>query len=349
MPIEKDMVFGITERTNPDGTILTAVAREELEFIAAKLELLKVKDVAITLLNANRNPENENAITSFLRDKGYRTNQSSVHRQENVLKRWRQTIEAGFAEAAISEERELINDAIKTVSEERGGNWQIFSWSSEGPRPWIEFTAGTARGGLDAALSNSVAVMENSAVLHCGLDGLTFFTPEMQSFGPKIRLTQLVKHGKWPFPNFTDADSGYEPGPMLFGRSHQLAALDILHLQERLRDIEGLTPLTSEKSRPRILETVFTLAKSPMAGGGDKRRPPDAAHIASDLEKALFEEIAIEIAAAGIIGEIVLTGAFAASLAPLVSARRRDLKVRFTPSDAWRESAGTLTSWRSTK
>ena len=350
LPIEHDMVFGITERTKPDGTILTPVGREELEFIAAKLELLKIKDVAITLLNANSNAENENTVAAFLRDKGFRTNQSHLHRNENVVDRWRRTIEASFAEAAISEERDLIQEAIKAIGDERGGTWELFSWSPDGPRPWIEFAAGTARGGLDAALANSATHLKSTAVLHCGLDGLTLFTPKntivKQTFGTPVRLTQLVKHGEWPFPNFTDADSGYEPGPMLFGRSHQLAALDILHLQERLQEIEGLTPLISERSRPRILETLFTLAKSPMATSGDKRRPPDAAHIASELERALVEEIALEIAAAGVSDELTLTGAFASSLAPLISARRKDLRVKFNPSEAWRESAAALTSWR---
>jgi len=336
MPLEQDAVFGMSERVSADGRITAAIDREELEFIVAKLQLLKVKDVAVCYLNADANPENELTTAAFLRDKGFRVFLSHQQSARRLDERWLRTVEASFAESAIIEEREEIDTAFASLE----GRWELFSWTSEGPKAWAEANARSVRDGLGFALSSYFAARKETA-LHCGLDAIELYAREKRSLGVPVRLTQTVGHGTWPFPNFTDNVCGYEPGPMLFGRSHQLAALDILFVQERLREeIDGFTPLLAEKSRPRILETLLTLTKLPHTA--DKRRAPDPLKTARELEKAFIEEIALELGASGVEGPLKVTGPLAAALTPLLRERRPDLKIDWTETEAWCEARAAL-------
>lgn len=335
LPLEQDAVFGISERVASDGRVITAIDREELEFIVAKLQLLKVKDLAVCYLNSDVNPENEQATAAFFRDKGFRVFTSHQQSASRLDERWLGAVESSFAESAIEDEREQIEEAFEE------GQWELHAWSAAGgPVPWSEANARTLRGGLSSAL-HAYFANRKEATLHCGLDLISLFAPETHTLGLPLRLTQTVKHGTWPFPHFTESACGYEPGSMLFGRSHQLAALDILFLQQRLQDeIDGFTPLLNEKSRPRILETLYTLAKTPQAS--DKRRAPDPMKTARELESAFIEEIALEIAAGRVEGRLRVTGPFATTLAPLLKERRPDLKIETPAIEAWCESRACL-------
>lgn len=336
-PLEQDAVFGISERTSADGRVLKAVDLEELEFIVAKLQLLKIKDVAICYLHSDVNPENERTTAAFLRGKGLRVFTSHLQTESRLDTRWLKTLESSFAESAINEEREQINATIAAAE----GNWSVYSWTSSGPQAWAEANASTLRGGLSGALRAYFASRGGTA-LHCGLDTIELFAQDKNSLGIPVQLTQTVGNGTWPFPNFTDNACGYEPGPMLFGRSHQLAALDILYVLGRLTDeIDGFSPLLAEKSRPRILESLFTLAKFPQAA--DKRRVPDPMKTARELESAFIEEIGLEISASRIEGRLQLTGPFATTLAPLLRERRPDLQIEVPENEIWCEARATLT------
>jgi hypothetical protein len=332
LPTEDDFVFGVSGRIGADGTILSPFEIQDLEFLTAKFEMLKIRDIAVTFLHAQKNPEHENSAAAYLREKGFRVFESHKQTGENETERFRKTIECAFAESAVLEEKERLEAAVKSVSED----WQLQIWSPKGPLPWADYSAVSLRGGLSEALNRASATKLS---LHCGLDEFCVFGagPENRcSFAWPIRPTQLIKHGAWPFPHLSNDFSGYAPGPMALGRSQQLAAIDVLFVREKLLDIEGLSPLLSEKSRSRILETLFTLAKSPIAT--PKKRPPDAKEIASDLERAFVEQAAIRLAASGAKGEVGMSGPLASAMLPLMKARRKDLRFTLMPEAAWQEA-----------
>ncbi len=326
-----DFIFPISARVGADGSEVAPLTTEDLEFLAAKFELMKVKVVAIALLNATKNPEHENRAASYLRDKGFRVVTSHSLNVSREADRWRETLEVAYAESTVSEERTQIDEMIAALP----GTWTPKIWTREGLKDWSSFEASQTRGGLERALQ---AQASSTLIFHFGLDHFGLFhgdRAETLASG----ATQLVRHGLWPFPHFSEENSGYEPGPMLFGKSHQLAAVDILHLGERLQEVEGFTPLISEKSRARILETLFTLAKAPT--NDDRRRPPDAREIARDLEQAFVERIASEILMTGEKKSVTITGAFAPSLQPLLKSRLpKTMKIEFSKERApWFESA----------
>jgi hypothetical protein len=332
LPTEDDFVFGLSGRIGADGSVIAPIEIKDLEFLASKLELLKIRDVAVTLLHAKKNPEHELSAANFLREKGFRVFESHTQIGLDETSRFRKTIECAFAESAVLEEKEQLEAAVKTIGEA----WELKVWSPVGPKPWAEYSAINLRGGLSEVLSRASGAKLN---LHCGLDEFCVFGPgseNCKSFDWIIRPTQLIKHGAWPFPHLSNDFSGYAPGPMALGRSQQLAALDVLFVREKLSDIEGLTQLLNEKSRSRILETLFTLAKSPVATFN--KRPPDASEIASDLERAFVEQVAVRLAASAAKGDVTLSGPLAPTLLPLMKVRRKDLRFALLPEAAWHES-----------
>lgn len=332
LPCESDFIFGMTERTTHDGVIQTKVSVEDLEFLAAKFELLKVRDVAVLFAHSDTNPENERSVASYLRDRGLRVLPSHLISGGSLEERWRRTIENAFAEGTLLEEKAQIDAVLAQFP-----GWTAELVSKEGLEPFSEYTARKVRGGLRSLLTktHSRGLMEGSVHLHCGLDEVSVYG--IGGSRTCLKPTVLVKHGMWPFPHLAKEAAGYEPGPMLFGKSQQLAALDVLFVRDRLKDVDGLSALLNDKARPRILGTLFTLAKNI----ADKRRVPDADAIAADLERAFVEEMAVAIAAEGAKASVQVSGPLASSLTPLLSERRSDLKFSFNEGDAFAESRAT--------
>ncbi len=69
---DRDLCFGVRERTHHDGVIALRPAVADLKRLAAKLRRARVKSVAICLLHSYRNPANERGVaSSLLRDDLY--------------------------------------------------------------------------------------------------------------------------------------------------------------------------------------------------------------------------------------------------------------------------------------
>lgn len=322
-PVPEDNVFGIDERISVTGEIEKALKMEELEFLVGKLELLKVKDIALGFRHASANPEHERQAAAYFREKGFRV--SSSHEMPAVkkseAKAWTQASEAAYVESVVREDVEMIRAALDA---EGAANWRVSAWTSKGHSSDVAtFTSNGLRGGTSRALSG-VFSTDGTAALIFGLED--FLIIDRDSVEPRtlaVQPTCQIAHDLWPFPVWTAIDRGFEPGPMLFGKSHQLTFLDVLFVQGRLAaPIDAFSDRTQEKSGPRILEALFTLGKNLAEPG---RRAADAKTIASDLERSAVERIAVDLAPLASKSKVLLLGPLAPSMAPLLSKRRPDL------------------------
>jgi len=66
--IPRDLTWGVEERSYADGTIGRAVDRHSVEAIAEEMKGKGVSSVAVCLLNAYRNPENERTVRDILKE-----------------------------------------------------------------------------------------------------------------------------------------------------------------------------------------------------------------------------------------------------------------------------------------
>jgi hypothetical protein len=316
-PTSPDKIFGIQERILADGSVAQPLSLEELEFLVAKLELLKTKEIAVAFLHADRFPAHERAAAEFFRGRGFNvTCSNELLGSFTDLERVRRTVESSFAETVIQDDRA----ALQAVLTEEGlsESWTLKYWSPNGVGS--SASAAAVRGGVEAALANAFAAKGLSYFF--GLEeflGFNSGSPYLLPVQPTCQLGSIA----WPFPSWTSTDRGYEPGPMLFGKSHQLTLLDVLFVRDRLSgEVEGFSDRVQAKSSARILEALPTLGKNLAEPG---RRAADAKEIAEDLESSFIERLAMDLAFKEA-KSVFVAGPLAASIVPLLEKRRPDLK-----------------------
>jgi hypothetical protein len=372
--VSDDLVFGLNERTNAKRELVAPVSLQELELLADKLTLAKVRAVAIGFLNSTLNPENELRASHFLRERGFFVTCSHQFRGCDERSRWQRTIECAYAEQAANEELQQIRSALESFAPVE--NWSLIGWGKDGAT-----TIGQAdfarhfKGGVEASLAASAG---QSSVLHFGLEGFHLShavkapqaaalalepqsEPQSQpqselraALHLELQPTRQIQAASWAVPALGHEDRGYEPGPMLLGKSHHLAAIDILYIRDRLNfDIEGFSDRITERSRTRILESLFTLGKAMPTQGNS---PLQATDIAEDIERAFVERIAIELAESLATtsiasrtdkmspASVTLSGALAPAFANSLARRRPDLKFSLSKDAAWALSAATLST-----
>ena len=342
--LDSDLVFGVTARIGRDGKISAPFTVEDLEFFAAKFELLKIKTVALLFVNSPLNPELEATARGFFLEKGYHVvgiddvspglyGPGTIEITED--ERWRQIIEAAYAESAIDELRKQIDEGLEKALGEKRAAWQVEFWTRQGLADWSQLNAARARDGIRAAHAQT-APAPSTFGLHLGLEMFQLLNPENKPSLLPFRPTHRIGMGDWPFPMLTQEDVGYEPGPMLFGKSHHLTFLDLIFTQGQLKEVEGLSPLISEKSRARILESILTLAR--VIPREDTTSPIDARAVAHDLETSCIEKISGALLINGVRGKVRLTGALAESFLPLLKHRRPDLTFSVAKDAQWAEA-----------
>ena len=69
-PLDRDLVFGVSERVDAQGNVVAPVSDDELEFLASKLKMLAVENVALCFLHSNKNRENLEKTKRFLEQQG---------------------------------------------------------------------------------------------------------------------------------------------------------------------------------------------------------------------------------------------------------------------------------------
>jgi hypothetical protein len=353
--VPNDYVFGISGRLAASGTELTPLKMEEMEFLKSKLELLKVKHLAVGLLHSGTNPEHENQIAKWFAEHGFHAFCSSSfktssgkgsfanHFQIDERESWLAAAEAAYAESVIEEEKTAVVSALNEGLGEVAKNWKIIFIGNESVRPWEELSSQRLRHGLERALSMASSTRHPELpTLHLGLDRFYFIPPREPSALPKVclvslRPTQLLEVGNWAFPSLSETSAGYEPGPMLFGKSQQLSVLDVLYVRDRLKSISGFENLINERSKPRILESLMILGN---AAGLGVASPLDARKLAEDIETIVMEKISHCLI--GLKGRVILQGAFATTFLPLLEQRRPDLGFQVATNSEWSEADSCL-------
>ena len=339
--------LGADERTRADGTIAVPLDVASVEKTAAKIKSTNVGAVAVAFLHARANSAHEIQAASILRQAGLVVVashelatpeiRSGAPPESECELAWR-AIMAAYVAPSLAEERQEVIEALG----EHADRWRI-RWTTD----------------LEAALASQAGLRECG--LHFGLE--RFFTVPANtdqavdlrdgpSFDRALRgepasrrafslqpLARLQAEGA-AAPAFLFEARGYEPGPMIFGKSLQPTALDVLAWRGRMAEIEGAPSFSNDRLKQRISEALFTIGK---AAAATPLQRPDPNAIGSDLEALLVESVVTDLMAAGLNGPFRATGALAQALVPLLALRRPDWTVLFDEEEAgWAESRALL-------
>jgi hypothetical protein len=312
-PASSEKIIGINERILADGSIEKPLAESELEALVSKLETLKVKEIAIAFLHADKSALHEEKAAEFFRARGFNVVCSSTFKHLDDHSRLRRTVESAFAEPIVQDDLEKLRAVLPE-------GWTLEFWTPEGLT--TKTTASVIRGGVESALEKTFS---KGLTYFFGLEEFLGFTDGVSYLLP-VQPTCQISASQWAFPSWSAVDRGYEPGPMLFGKSHQLTLLDVLFVRDRLSgDIEGFSDRVQAKASARILETLSTLGKNLAEPG---RRAADSKEIAEDLENGFVERLAMDLAIRDA-RAVRIAGPLAPALMALLEKRRPDIKFNF--------------------
>lgn len=277
-PLDRDLVFGVSERVDTEGNLIQDVGEEELQFLASKLKMLKVKNVAICFLHSHKNNVNVQKTQDFLAEQGFQVFVANEHSEDEKARWWNSILSAylqPFCEEVLEQIQETLPDSLKET--------QIDISTSSG------FTAGrdlfdiTSLFGEPHHIQSALRESGHSSgrVFHFGFEEFYKFELDteqqnhwLSSYGkvamkvPRIEPLELqptnpFEMNFWGVPVGSGPSLGYEPGPMCLGRGVRPTLLDLLYLTGELDTDTLLGPHLNEKSRNRIKENFLSLCEDP--------------------------------------------------------------------------------------
>lgn len=271
--IAPELIFGISERINAQGEILTPLDLGELEFLCAKLELAQIKTIAVGFLHSQVNPTHETQAAAYLREKGFNVTLShQVNKSSNEVARWWRTILNAYLINRFKEHHDEIMSALPKDTE-------LFYQSSEG-----EFTIKASEFLLPSAFGhlrslqrrhNLDPLNSSTEIVYCGLekfwqisgpDQTIFhsFTGPIAVDHPKhtlLSIQPLCKLGNSLHSHLGEppADKLKDAEPIILGKGFEPTFLDLLFYLEKLRPLAGIIENISDKQRFAIRDALHLL------------------------------------------------------------------------------------------
>ncbi len=348
MPIERDLFFGVTERVNASGQVEKAVDLTEMEFLAAKLQMNQIKNVAICFLHSMLNSENEQRAKEFLESKGFR-----VHLSSQVVPH--ETLEAESVDEKARFWSAILNAYVfEQFASQLKKIQAIFE-----PRLSSNGVISIGKFPLDDVLNGRVSLLQagnqyydrladkfarSSPLFHACVDGfallhggkrrqstwLSMFGPVAISapafFLPRIHpLTLLSKNFMTPI-GFSSEIASYDPGPMVFGRGLTPTFFDLIALKidpqdeavaARVSDPRNGRGLQKFKEQLSVYKRIFSQAQSL----SDEELGDQLFNLGCEI---LRDEIRVNLADSNAVNELLICGPLAATLAKPLRARLID-------------------------
>lgn len=280
--IDRELIFGVEERSNAQGHIEKIVNDSELEFLVSKLELHKIKNVAVGFLHSHLNPENEKRVAQYLRAKGFQVYLSSDQKDcEFELPRiWSAILNAylhPYFKERVSSLYSAFEKFLTPDADCKMANYNIKDLIEDRATPMS-----TA-----FSLSDHIAsrFARTTPLFYCGLEEFLFFKPGAQvtkywrsSVGDvsishydrvKLKIHPLTKLGRGFFSEvtFTEERASYDPGPVVFGRGLTPTLFDLIHKRQNCSSMLGLSEKISDKGLTRLKENMHAYTRNMYEGG----------------------------------------------------------------------------------
>ncbi len=295
--VEKELRFGITERTTYQGKVLSRVSKDQLEELFSKLKRLNVEGVAISFLHSYANPTNEKIVAEHLNPLGVPISASSqilpefreYERTSTVVANSYLLPKVKLYMDSLSSEISSISDSScdLSVMQSNGG---IISPEKAGDEPVRILLSGPA-GGVVGSF-NIAASMGYERIITYDMGGTSTdvslcnggidFTTETEIDGipisvPMIDVTTIGAGGG----SIAHCDvggalklgpksAGADPGPVCYGKGDELTVTDA-HVALGRIDTEWFLGgrMKISKQRSEIaLEKLAREMKLPLNKGG---------------------------------------------------------------------------------
>lgn len=319
--ISDDLIFGLSERVSESGEVLRTPQTNEIEFLHSKFQLMGIKNIALGFLHSNKNAENELFVKNSFEKLGYKVlcSHESLDEENEVARWWRVVLDAYVVEVY----EELRKTCCQAFADQ--GIQARFIDSSGNVFVDEEKHYFSSLFGKSSCLSRLYESEES--VLYLGLEDFIYLEPGKwdpiykSDFGPvgiphvkqtrlEIQPTAIIESDEWKLFNFSKQELGFEPGPMILGKSLTPCFLDLLYANEQLDSFKSLNNMIRPNSKSRILESLYTFTR-------DTEYENRLEEFISLMRDVAYKKIATELLKqANLKSNILLTGPLAPVLFP---------------------------------
>ncbi|WP_413584935.1 hydantoinase/oxoprolinase N-terminal domain-containing protein [Bdellovibrio sp. HCB274] len=270
-----ELHFSVRERILASGQILHALANEEIEAIAAKLQLMEIKKVCLHLLHANINPAHEKQALELFQAKGIEVFIPEKTENQDEVTRWRKNaLNATISSLFQDLKKDLLEGMKDAVAES-----SVYFVGSAGE----VFQDETHKrvGSLFASYSALGFQYQDSKmdVLHLGLEDFVLISPSSWSDiwespwgkveNKSLQIRQLsvqptmgIKLNSFKHFDFHRNVEGWEPGPMSFGRGQKTTLMDLWTENAKVTKMDGLQDRIVAAGIQKFKTSLLTLVKS---------------------------------------------------------------------------------------
>ena len=286
-----DLCFGIPERVAPDGSVLLAPKKSDLDDLCCRIRDSRAESIGVSLLFSFANPANEQAVRKALLSLGL-----PISLSHKILPEFREyergstvALNAYIAPRMQSYIRSLERglsrrNATLSIMQSSGGILSAASAASEPVRTILSGPAGGVIGALSVARTAGIdriltfdmgGTSTDVALLDSGSEPPT--TSEGQVEGLPVSVPMLDIHtagaggGSLAWMDSAGAlqvgpqSAGADPGPACYGRGDQAAVTDANLLLGRLHPDHFLGG-TMSLDEPRARQALSAIPTSAFAG-----------------------------------------------------------------------------------
>lgn len=271
-PLSKDLVFGVTERTNAKGVVETEPTDTELEFLVSKLKMNEVTNVAVGLVHSSTNSANEKKVAEYFRANGFHVHASyEISNDREERPRFWGAALASYIDPFLKEKMELV---LKVITDSQVqpeivhfGDSTLLDFLT-GPRAWLA--------------DNLQTVPVKEPFLYCGIDnlevvGIKSNTSRTQTVVGSVGVPSTIRNKLTPsllsrlevnffnMLDWTDARIDIEPGPICMGRALAPTLIDAIAGEHDLSEIDGLKDKVTEKTLRKVADAFKTYSRAESA------------------------------------------------------------------------------------
>lgn len=333
----QDLIFGIHERINAQGKVIKKVKISELEQIAEKLKLQKIEKICVNLLFSEINNTHLNSVTQFFKEKGFQvfSSEGTENYKDEILS-WRRNL----LNASLAGTAQEIHSEIMTALEGRAHQDQIFYFDGSGkPFHFQVDRLSSSLFGPYSLIANKY--QDDKQILFLGMEKWYLIKPQSQKktwdspWGPlggqipncqplRLQPTSELTVDEFETLEWSPAEVGFEPGPMMFGRALKPTVFDALLIDST---DECFSPFIQENGKKKFRDTVHAMIKN------SNSKETKFERILGELEAHLVDQIALKVLLEQESRDrsLTCTGIFAHRLLPQLKARWPEIEWKLCP------------------